>query len=255
VPSEPVFNQGICSGWTPTSAPYFYFTGNFTWGALDWTVTISIDASDFQAIETAFSDFGKFLVTWIENHVDEFLKDIVNDLKKLLRLLYQLAYDIWEAIKAVYNYLKLAWDEIFEAAEEIWADTIDGACAQTAAEAAYNGQIPSAKPMLMPALGMLAESDGGQDLLFHYYLHQDEIDDLLRGDRESGRQAARVLQDHLLRERETPTGVHVPAVMRALSQVRPYASDGLRSSIDTVAGQLTGYRHLDHAGLVAALGR
>jgi hypothetical protein len=256
VPGDPVFNQGICSGWTPTSAPYFYFIGDFSWGSLDWSVTISIDASDFQQIATAFSDFGKFLVTWIENNVGAFLEAIVSDLVNLLKLLWNLAWDLWDAVKAVFDFFaNLTWEEVFEAAEAIWADAVDGGCAQSQAEAAYSGQLASVKPMLMPALGLLAESDAGQDVLYHYYLHQDEINELLRSDRESGRQAALVLRHHLAQERAHPTGRHVPAAIRALSQVVPYASDDLRSSLDAVVGQLTSYQHLDHETLRVVLTR
>ena len=251
VPSEPIFNQGICSGWTPASAPYFYFVGDFSWGSLSWSVTISIDANDFQQIATAFSDFGHFLVTWIGNNVGAFLEGIVKDVYNLLLLLFKLAWALWDAVKAVFDFfVNLTWDEIFEVAEKIWASS---GCAQGVAEAAYSGNVTSVKPMLMPALGLLAGSDGGQDVLYHYYLHQQEIDELLRSDRESGRQAARVVREHLVREQANATGRHVQAAIRALSQIVPHASDELRSSIEAVVQQLEGYRHLDHPSLVAVL--
>src|SRR5262249_34146208 len=121
VPDESIFDQGICSGWKPQSAPYFYFTGSFTWGNLNWGVTLSLDAGSFSSIGTAFSDFGQWLVDWIKNNVGTFLLDIVKSLVNLLRLLWQLLWDLWDAIKAVYNFFaNLTWEEIVDAAKQIW---------------------------------------------------------------------------------------------------------------------------------------
>ena len=256
VPDEPVFNQGVCSGWTPTSAPYFYFTGSFSWGSLNWSATFTVDASSFQAVEKAFSDFGAFLLNWIETNVSQFLNDIITSLENLLTLLYKLGWALWDAAKAVYDFFSnISWDDVFAAAEKIWADVVDGACAETQAEAAYSSSLASVKPLLMPAFGVLAESEGGQEVLFHYYLHQQEIHELLRSDRESGRLATRVIRDHILAEQVHPTGRHLTAVLRALSHIAPYASEPLQASINEVALDLGGYQHLDHQRFVAALAR
>lgn len=245
VPGQPVFGD-----WTPSSAPYFYFNGGLSWGSLDWSFTISIDASTFQSIATAFSDFGNFIVTWIKNNVAAFLKAIVQSLENLLRMLYQLGWAMWDAVKAVYNFFaSISWDDIFNAAKAIWAST----CAMTSAENTYNGLPPSVQPMLMPALGVLADSGAGQNLLFHYYLHQEEISELLRPDRESGRQARRRLHEHLVREQSHPTNRPVPAVIDVLEEIAPFASVGLRASLGEVFLELGAYRHLDQPSLLAAL--
>jgi hypothetical protein len=253
VPQDPVFNQGTCSGWKPSAAPYFYFDGDFSWGSLSWGFSISIDANDFAKIATAFTDFGTFLLNWIESNVAAFLSDIISSLESLLNLLYKLGWAMWDAVKGVYDFFAdISWSDVFAAAEKIWADIVDD-CAQSAAEAAYSQKMMSAKPLMMPALGALAESDGGQDILFHYYLHQNEIEDLMRSDRESGRRVAKVLQQHLANESVAPTDRHVPAVTRALSQLTPFASSGLKQSIAAVSGQLHEVRNLDHPSLMKAL--
>jgi hypothetical protein len=113
----------------------------------------------------------------------------------------------------------------------------------------------SAKPLMLPALGALAESNGGQDILFHYYLHQNEIEDLLRSDHESGRRVAKVMQQHLTNQLAAPTARHVPAVTRALAELTPFASPELRQSIAVVSGQLHEVRNLDHPSLMKALAR
>lgn len=115
-----------CAGWTPpASGPFFHFGLDFELGSIAFGIDVTIDESTFASIETAFDDFGQFLLDW--------LKDVANWGKELLlKLLYWIGKAFEEAVEAVAKALGEAVEEIAKIAKEVWND-LEAVCSESTA--------------------------------------------------------------------------------------------------------------------------
>lgn len=112
-----------CGGWTPpSSGPFFHFGLDFQFMSIDFPFSITLDLA---TVETAFSDFGQFLLDW--------LKDVANWGKQLLlQLLYGIGKLFEDAVKAVAEALGEAVEEVAKIAKEVWS-ALESVCSEETA--------------------------------------------------------------------------------------------------------------------------
>jgi hypothetical protein len=194
----------------------------------DFFEAVLTDAMKYvQFIEQAFSEFASNVANVVEALIHEFKAGADTVANALARL----GYGFEKTVRAIVQYFKLTIEEAVEVAKEYYGKH----CSTTEAYDAVKRTDRSTSASEIRA--RLAQTEGGQPLLYHYYLHEDELNRLFRG-HDPG-------PDRHLREaaRSLPHDAVVPHVLAALDAAYPNASPDLQSSIDTVRPLLEPHRN------------
>ena len=252
-------NAPCADGWMPPSAPYFHFDLKFSWGALDFDLEIDIDV---QAVATAFADFGKFLIDWLEStfNAKAILGWILKEAKLIAKALIQLGKDIEEVAELIVKQLGILFEDAYNFASEAW-DELQKLCgvstgndAMSAASATMVDSIVSPITPVPSVLAELASAPRGGGLLMHYYLHRDEADRLMRTNVTVIEASRKQIEAHCA-SREYQRGAHLPLIIDLISTTAAAATPDFRASAAEVVAMLEPYREKTYEQLLEAAAR
>lgn len=245
----------VCDGFTPpATGAYFHIQVSFTWGEVDFNIQIDLDLA---TVQQAFQqgDFGQWLVSWLGSNAEQvfaqFIKGGVDVAKTLAKLLYQAGVALVEATACV---VKWFGEEIGKIVAEIF-DELGKLCGVSNGNAALQGggsAFLGAGP-LAPVLADLTESKKGQGLLYHYYLHQPELQRLLAPGSPVALRAQSLLTNYSARRTAGGSGGAIGELLTLLGHVSDAASPELRASLAEVQSVLQQHKHRSYPELLAAL--
>ncbi|MFO7562835.1 MAG: hypothetical protein R6X02_09355 [Enhygromyxa sp.] len=226
----------------PTDADYFilYFDFEFAGLNLSTHFSISISSADL-------SDPGTFVAQLIGKAVLELLKDAWKDFVKVL---VWLGHTVAEIAKWISKELGVLLDDVFEFASEVW-DEFTKICAVTTGNDALQSSSSGAADVLLATSSVLADlthSNQGQQLLYHYYLHRDELRARLMAN-EPLIEGLRVVLD----ASASDFGAFRAQAMKALTLVAADASPDFKASVAEVAVLLETNSATTYSGFLEAL--
>jgi hypothetical protein len=244
LPSQPIGP----AKYMPTAPPYFYFYFDFTWGIVDFSVSFAID---WNSISGIFTDFGSWLVKWVENNALQLLGDIAKSAEEVAKLLVQIGWIFFEILeKLIETFINMAAEALFDILKAIIDPS--GICGVATGDAALNPGAPGLMYSAPSVLADLTETDRGQSLLYHYYLNKPELDEMLRpGNPISGR-AQEVLASHATQS-NLEQGRILPAAIALINTVREHGSAEFKASADEVLPLLQQYQDKTYAEFLGAL--
>lgn len=239
VPSSP-----LCGGYKPTSAPYVSVNVDFSWGPIDFGLSLNLQMSD---ITNAFSDFGKFLLNLLLNSGKAILDIFLQSAEALIKLLYQIGLAIAEIAAKVAAFFGMLLEDAWKLATNV-IDALLQACGVETGNSALSPSSTTLTLRQQPAfLGDLLASSKGQELLYHYYLNRDEIEPAMRAARrgETTKLSARAgtLEPESF----------VPAFIELMQAAAQHGSPQLQASAAEVLPKLEPYRDLAYPEFLAAL--
>jgi hypothetical protein len=239
VPSAPV-----CGGYMPGSAPYFHLDATFGWGALNIHVPIDLEMG---AIINAFKNFEQFVKDLILNSAKIALNFLLQTAELLAKALYQVGMVIADIAKAVAKQFQMA-------AEEAWklvTSVVDGLLKVCGVESGNNGlHFGTTVAMVRRQPRVLADltaSSKGQVLLYHYYLHRDELEPRLKSLQPGTLSAAAA------GTADAASGRYMPLVIDVLNVAAAEGSVDLQASMAEVLPMLEQYRGMSYAEFLTAL--
>lgn len=242
---------------------------DFNWHSIHFNPHFTLT---LQEIGHDLKNLWDAVVTWIENHVREFFEAVLNDIEKYVKLLknafsdfakdvgkvvealihefeadaemiahalVELGHEFEAVIQALVHYLKIGFEKAVEIAKQFFG----ALCSATQAFDVVESSNRSTSAAQVRA--RLAQTEGGQPLLYHYYLHEDELNRLLRGHNpapEHRLRAAVAASSDTASDGAASGDAVVRYVLSALDAVYPDASDDLRTSIETVRPLLEPHR-------------
>lgn len=239
----------LCDGYMPTSAPYVAVKLAFSWGPVDFNLSLDLQMSD---ITNVFSDFTGFLVKLILDNAKALLNVFLAAAEALTKLLYQIGLAVAEIAAKVAQ----AFGMLIEAAWDLVTGIVDSllqVCGVESGNDALSPGMTSAMIKRQPAfLGDLLDSSKGQDLLYHYYLNRDEIEGAMRATRhgtvslaaEAGAPAAPA---------DLGTENFVPSFMTLMQHMAATGSPQMQASAADVLPKLEPYRNMTYPEFLAAL--
>lgn len=265
------------------TGPHFSLGGGLDvhWHSINLSPHFTLSLQD---IEHDLHNLWKAVVSWIESNLEAFYHDILKDLDRwahvietafedfagdadkvalalvhyfdasardAARILHDLEHDFETVVRTLVKYFDIA----FKDAANIAKDFFGASCATKLAYTAVMGeQMTRHGPYY---LAELAQTDGGQSLLFHYYLHEEELRTLLLGHNPA-------VDQRLIKHPEArATGVDgtgdassrefAAGVLAVLDAVYPDASSELQEAIDTVRPLFDSHRNATFNEFVTAL--
>jgi hypothetical protein len=244
-------------GWLPGSAPYFHFDLKFAWGDFNFNVDVDLDLS---SAANAFNDFGKFLVNFLLESPKLVLAFLLNVAELAAKFLLWLGQEVLEVAKAIAAFFEMLFDDAFQLVSDIW-DALVKVCAvvtgndsmsssvSLAEVSTPDGLVRSTQVATIPeVLAKLTDSPNGQTLLYHYYLHRDEADLLMRRNPE----VRAIVQRHV-ESPEFASGVYLPMVIDVINVTAPQASPEFRQSAQEVITGLEPHRNKSYRELLVLL--
>ncbi len=226
------------NNWMPSAPPYFYLYVQFDWGQVNFELDASIDLN---TVVNAFENFDTYIENWLLNNGKALFNDILQDATKLAQLLYQIGLDFYDVLDALIKQFEhIAVDVLTQIVTSIF--DASGACGVVTADASMSSS--SAEGMIQPVprvLADLTESEPGQKILYHYYLHRPEIDRLLRPSSGTRARSEEILRTYLTSP-ERESGHIVPVVIRLIEETGKDGSDALKASISEVVPELEKHR-------------
>ena len=246
VPSSPT-----CSGYMPASAPYFSIAVTFSWGPINFSLSLNLDIS---AVVNAFNDFGTFVKNLLLNSASDILKIFTESAEALVKLLYQIGWALAEIAAKVAEYFVMALDAAWQFCSNV-IDSLLEVCGVESGNSAMQQGVSTAMVRRQPQmLADLTASPKGQELLYHYYLHREEVDPLLKSMRRGGLQtpllaarASTASNAELSDEQTIPLAIEM---LRALGDI---GSPELQASAAEVVPKLEQYRDMTYPEFLAAL--
>lgn len=248
----------VCQGFTPpASGAFFHVQVAFTWGEVDFNVQIDLDLAD-AAKAFQQGDFGQWLVSWLGSNAAQvfaqFVKGGIDVAKTLANLLYQAGVVLADAIKCVAQFFGDIIADVAKFVGDIF-DALAKLCGVSNGDAALQGggsAFLGAGPMA-PVLADLTESPKGQRLLYHYYLHQPELQRLLAPGSPIALRAQSLVANYRARQAAGGSGGIVGELATLLGHVADAASPGLRASLDEVRAELSRHAGRSYPEFLAAL--
>ncbi len=242
VPSSPV------CGALPTSAPYFSLDVTFSWGPIDFSLSIDLQMSD---VINAFNDFASFVKNLLLNSAKAVLDAFLASAEALVKLLYQIGWALAEIAEKIASYFVMGIEAAWQLASNV-IDALLQVCGVESGNSALQPGVSTAMVRRQPQfLGDFTASPKGQELLYHYYLHREEVEPLLKSMRRGHPQAA-LLAAHVAAS-DYETGKHVPIAIDLLSFIAENGSAGLQASVAEVTPKLEQYRDMTYNEMLAAL--
>ncbi|MGH9607179.1 MAG: hypothetical protein ACRD3N_15945 [Terracidiphilus sp.] len=260
----------ICQDqYMPASAPYFHFDLHFSFVGIEFDLKVSLDINE---VVSALSDFGSFIVHWLASNAKLVLDFILESAELLTKLLLQILIDIADLVTyvatLVSQQLGILFADAYKLAGEIW-DGLQKACAVVTGDDAMGSSstmlaagtsagmaalaIPSGiQPAVrtVPAvLSDLMNTPKGDALLFHYYSHREEAENILRYNHD-----VRLASDELVRQyRQTPefaAGVYLPLAIDIIKTTATAAGEDFQASANQVIEGLEPYREKTYGELL-----
>lgn len=241
VPSAP-----LCDGFMPTSAPYVSVNVAFSWGPIDFDLSLNLQMSD---LTNAFSDFGKFLLDLLLKSPKAILDVFLASAEALIKLLYQLGLAIAEIAQKVAAFFGMLLEEAWKLATSV-IDALLAVCGVVTGNSALQPSATTASLRQHPAfLADLTHSAKGQELLYHYYLNRDEIEPAMHAARrgEPGPLRESTLAATLPQER------FVPGFFELMLAMAEHGSPQMKASAAEVLPKLEPYLELSYPEFLAAL--
>ncbi|MBN9614764.1 MAG: hypothetical protein BGO25_07340 [Acidobacteriales bacterium 59-55] len=267
IPSAP-----ICQDlYMPGSAPYFHFDLHFSFVGISFDIAVSLDINE---VTNALNDFGSFIVKWLAGNAKLVLDFILESAELLTKLLLQILTDIADLVAyvagLVAKQLGILFEDAYKLAGEIW-DALQEACAVvTGNDAMGSSQMLVANTSggvtamtvssgIMPAvrtvpavLSDLMGTPQGDALLFHYYSHREEAEQILRRN-----QNVRHASDEIMRKhRETnefASGIYLPLAIDLIRNTATVASPDFQASAEAVIDGLEPYREKTYDELLVLI--
>ena len=247
-----------CSdGWMPSSAPFFHFDLKFSWGVIDFDLEIDLEIN---GVTNAFSNFGQFILDWLLNNPGQVLGFIVSSAELLARCLIQLGYDVAQVAAWIVEQIAgYTYDAAFAIASDAW-DLIQQICSTTTADQAMAPSTTATPDRIAPyepvpgVLADLAASPRGHAVLYHYYLHRDEAERLLR----SHPQVVGASQQLVTVHKATPAyehGAHLSLVIDLLKVTAQAGSPAYKASAQELIVAFEPYRDKTYEELLEILHR
>jgi hypothetical protein len=247
----------VCQGYTPpASGAFFHVQVQFTWGDVDFNVQIDLNLAD---AEQAFQqgDFGQWLVSWLGSNAAQvfaqFVKGGIDIAKTLANLLYQAGVVLVDAIKCVAQFFGDIISDVAKFVGDIF-DALGKLCGVATGDAALQGggsAFLGAGP-LAPVLADLTASIKGQRLLYHYYLHQPELNRLLAPGSPVALRAQSLLASYRARPAAGAAGL-IGEIVTLLGHVADAASPELRAALGEVTAELSRHADRSYPEFLAAL--
>lgn len=233
----------------PSAPPYFYFYFDFTWGIVDFSVSFALD---WNSISGIFTDFGSWLVNWVENNALQLLGDIAKSAEETAKLLIQIGLLFFEVLeKLIETFVNMATEALFDIVEAIFNPS--GICGVVTGEASMTPSETAGLMYSVPsALADLTETDRGQSLLYHYYLNKPELDEML--------QPGSALYDHTREawtthatQSDLEQGRVLPAAIALINTMREHGSAEFKASAEEVLPILQQHQNKTYTEFLAAL--
>ena len=246
-------------GWMPpqNTTGYFHFDLKFSWGDFSFNVDVDLDIG---AAANAFTDFGKFLVNFLLNSPKLVLGFLLDAAEIAAKFLLWLGQEVSEIAKAIADFFVMAFEDAYQLVSDIW-DDLQKACAVVTGQDSMSpsvsleeastpeGLVRSTQVMTMPdVLAKLTDSPTGQTLLYHYYLHRNEADRLLRQNPE----VKTVVQRHF-ESAEFASGVYLPLVIDLINTTAPQGGPEYQQSAREVISGLEPHRNKSYDELLVLL--
>jgi hypothetical protein len=236
VPTAP-----LCDGFMPTSAPYVAVKLSFSWGSLNFDLSLDLQMSD---ITNAFSDFGTFLKNLILNNAKAILDIFLQAAEALIKLLYQVGLAIAEIAEKVAAFFGMLLQDAWNLATSV-VDALLSVCGIESGNDALSPSLSSASLRTQPLfLADLLESQKGQEVLYHYYLNREEIEPAMRAQRHAAKSNLAAT---------APAQEFVPSFIALLQDVSPQGSPTLQASAAELLPKLEQYRDMSYPEFLAAL--
>ena len=246
-------------GWMPpqNTTGYFHFDLKFSWGDFNFNIDVDLDIG---SIANAFTDFGKFLVDFLLSSPKLVLGFLLDAAEIAAKFLLWLGKEVLEVAKAIANFFEMVFDDAFQLVSDIWDEMVK-LCAVVTGNDSMNpsmsledastpdGLVRSTQVATIPeVLAKLTDSPSGQTLLYHYYLHRNEADALMRRNPE----VEAAVQRHV-EGPEFASGVYLPMVIDLINITAPQASPEYQESARDVIAGLEPHRNKNYGELLALL--
>lgn len=245
LPSQPIGP----AKYMPGAPPYFYFYFDFTWGIVDFSVSFALD---WNSISGIFTDFGSWLVTWVENNALQLLGDIAKSAVEVAKLLVQIGWIFFEILeKLIATFIDMAVEALFDIVKALIDPS--GICGVATGDAAMNpGETAGLMYSTPTVLADLTETDRGQSLLYHYYLNKPEVDEMLRPGSPVSDQAREVLASRATQS-DLEQGRILPAAIALINTMREHGSAELKASAEEVLPLLQQHQDKTYTEFLGAL--
>jgi hypothetical protein len=246
-------------GWLPpqNTTGYFHFDLKFSWGDFNFNVDVDLDIG---SIGNAFTDFGKFLVSFLLNSPKLVLGFLLDAAEIAAKFLLWLGQEVSEVAKAIADFFVMAFDDAYQLVSDIW-DDLQKACAVVTGQDSMSpsvsledastpdGLVRSTQVATIPeVLAKLTDSPTGQTLLYHYYLHRDEADKLLRRNPEVKAAVQRYVEGP-----EFASGIYLPLVIDLINTTAPQGGPEYQQSAREVISGLEPHRNKSYDELLVLL--
>src|SRR5271165_574726 len=244
-------------GWLPGGAPYFHFDLKFAWGDFNFNIEVDLDLS---LAVNAFNDFSKFLVKFLLDSPKLLLAFLLETAELAAKFLLWIGQEVLEVAKAIAGFFQMLFDDAFQLVSDIW-DALVKVCAVVTGQDSMSpslslaevstpdGLVRSTQVATIPeVLAKLTDSPNGQTLLYHYYLHRDEADMLMRRNPE-----VRAMVQRHVESPEFASGVYLPMVIELINTTAPHASPEFQQSAQEVITGLEPHRSKNYSELLVLL--